>query len=50
MSGPEYAVLERRFRTVRISRMIRLGRDGPEGPRPSDQERYGWRGTEQTER
>lgn len=31
----------REFRTVRISRMLRLGRDGPEAPRPSDQERYG---------
>lgn len=43
-SGPEFTVLGRRFRTVRISRMLRLGRDGPEGPRPSDQERYGGRG------
>ncbi|NEA24466.1 DUF5954 family protein [Actinomadura bangladeshensis] len=39
--GYEFAALGRRFRTVRISRMMRLGRDGPEGPRPSDQERYG---------
>jgi len=41
-TGPEYAVLGRRFRIVRVSRFLRLGRDGPEGPRPSDQERYGW--------
>jgi hypothetical protein len=41
MNGPEYQVLGRRFRTVRVSRMLRLGRDGPEAPRPSDQERYG---------
>ena len=39
--GYEFAALGRRFRTVRISRMMRVGRDGPEGPRPSDQERYG---------
>ena len=45
MPGPEYSVLGRRFRTVRVSRMLRLGRDGPEGPRPSDQERYGLHGT-----
>jgi hypothetical protein len=41
MSGPEFHVLERRFRIVRVSRALRLGRDGPEAPRPSDQERYG---------
>lgn len=46
-NGPEFSVLNRRFRTVRISRMLRLGNDGPEGPRPSDQERYGWYGTAQ---
>lgn len=46
-SGPEYNVLDRRFRTVRVSRMMRLGRDGPEGPRPSDQDRYGWHGSTQ---
>jgi Family of unknown function (DUF5954) len=40
-AGPEFHVLGRRFRTVRISRMLRLGPDGPEGPRPSDQERHG---------
>ncbi|MFI0356953.1 DUF5954 family protein [Actinomadura sp. 9N407] len=39
--GPEFSTLGRTFRTVRISRMLRLGRDGPESPRPSDQERYG---------
>lgn len=39
--GHEFATMGRRFRTVRISRMMRVGRDGPEGPRPSDQERYG---------
>ncbi|GAA4234809.1 hypothetical protein GCM10022254_40570 [Actinomadura meridiana] len=39
--GPEFSALGRRFRTVRVSRFMRLGRDGPEGPRPSDQERYG---------
>jgi hypothetical protein len=42
--GPEFHTLGRRFRTVRISRMLRLGRDGPESPRPSDQERYGLTG------
>lgn len=45
--GPEFAVLGRRFRTVRVSRMLRVGRDGPEGPRPSDQERYGLPGAAQ---
>ncbi|WP_026412302.1 DUF5954 family protein [Actinomadura oligospora] len=43
--GPEWNVTicgePRRFRIVRIGRMIRVGRDGPEPPRPSDQERYG---------
>lgn len=43
--GYEFTALGRRFRTVRISRMLRVGRDGPEGPRPSDQERYGLHGT-----
>lgn len=41
-SGPEFTVLGRRYGIVRISRMMRLGKDGPEGPRPSDQERYGY--------
>jgi hypothetical protein len=40
-NGYEFAAMGRRFRTVRISRMMRLGRDGPEAPRPSDPERYG---------
>ncbi|MFC5753825.1 DUF5954 family protein [Actinomadura rugatobispora] len=40
-TGHEFTALGRRFRTVRVSRMLRLGRDGPEAPRPSDQERYG---------
>lgn len=43
--GPEWKVTiggePRRFRIVRIGRMIRVGTDGPEPPRPSDQERYG---------
>ncbi|TDD83598.1 hypothetical protein E1293_14355 [Actinomadura darangshiensis] len=39
--GHEFHVLGRRFQTVRVGRMLRLGRDGPESPRPSDQERYG---------
>ncbi|MEV4256184.1 DUF5954 family protein [Spirillospora sp. NPDC049652] len=43
--GPEWNVTiggePRRFRIVRIGRMIRVGPDGPEPPRPSDQERYG---------
>jgi hypothetical protein len=43
-SGPEFTTMGRRFRTVRISRMLRLGRDGPESPRPSDQDRYGMHG------
>ncbi|WUI01207.1 DUF5954 family protein [Spirillospora sp. NBC_00431] len=30
----------REFRTVRVSRMLRLGRDGPEGPRPCDEENH----------
>lgn len=40
--GPEFTVQGRRFCTVRVCRMIRLGRDGPEAPRPSDQELYGY--------
>src|SRR5690606_34302160 len=31
----------REFRIVRVGRMLRLGRDGPEAPRPCDQDRYG---------
>lgn len=41
MPGPEFTALGRHFRTVRVSRFLRLGRDGPETPRPSDQELYG---------
>ncbi|MGI5167033.1 DUF5954 family protein [Spirillospora sp. CA-253888] len=40
--GHEFLVLERRFRIVRFSRMLRLGADGPEPPRPSDQDQYGY--------
>ncbi|MEU5877536.1 DUF5954 family protein [Spirillospora sp. NPDC047279] len=40
-AGHEFDVLGRCYRTVRVSRMIRLGRDGPEAPRASDQELYG---------
>ncbi|GAA3935512.1 hypothetical protein GCM10023085_16140 [Actinomadura viridis] len=43
-TGHEFAALGRRFRTVRVSRMLRLGRDGPEAPRPSDEERHGMSG------
>ncbi|MEV4670625.1 MULTISPECIES: DUF5954 family protein [Actinomadura] len=39
--GHAFSVRGREFRTVRVARMLRLGRDGPESPRPSDQERYG---------
>lgn len=46
--GPEFTVLGRRFCIVRVSRMMRLGSDGPEGPRPSDQERYGYPGNNAT--
>jgi hypothetical protein len=49
MNGPEFTVNDRRFRTVRVSRMLRLGRDGPEPPRPSDQERYGLYGNAQAQ-
>ncbi|WP_242904237.1 DUF5954 family protein [Actinomadura terrae] len=44
-TGHTFTVLGREFRILRISRMLRLGRDGPEAPRPSDQERYGLNGT-----
>ncbi|XRQ04541.1 DUF5954 family protein [Actinomadura welshii] len=40
-SGHLISVRGREFRTVRVSRMLRLGRDGPESPRPTDQELYG---------
>ena len=46
--GPEFTVLGRQFCIVRVSRMMRLGNDGPEGPRPSDQERYGYPGNNTT--
>lgn len=39
-TGPRFCVLGRRFQTVRISRFLRLGRDGPEPPRPSDLAEY----------
>ncbi|WP_067822449.1 DUF5954 family protein [Actinomadura kijaniata] len=42
MPGPDFLVAGRHFRTVRVSRMLRLSTDGPEPPRPSDQERYGY--------
>jgi Family of unknown function (DUF5954) len=32
----ELTVAGRRFRIVRVERLIRVGPDGPEGPRPSD--------------
>ncbi|GAB2862253.1 hypothetical protein GCM10022221_72620 [Actinocorallia aurea] len=38
--GPEWEVMGRTFRTIRVSRFLRLGPDGPESPRPSDQEHY----------
>ncbi|MCP2340424.1 DUF5954 family protein [Actinomadura rupiterrae] len=45
--GPEWKLTiggePRRFRIVRIGRMLRVGPDGPEAPRPSDQDRYGIR-------
>ncbi|TYB45349.1 DUF5954 family protein [Actinomadura chibensis] len=40
-TGHRIRVRGREFRTVRVSRMLRLGRDGPEAPRPCDQARYG---------
>lgn len=43
-SGPrrdELSVLGRRFRIIRVGRMMRIGPDGPEAPRPSDQDPYG---------
>ncbi|MCD0449289.1 DUF5954 family protein [Actinocorallia sp. API 0066] len=36
----EWEVLGRRFRTIRVSRFLRVGRDGPEPPRPSDPSVY----------
>jgi uncharacterized protein DUF5954 len=43
MPGPDYHVDGRHFRTVRVSRFLRLGRDGPEGIRPTDPDRYDWK-------
>lgn len=43
-SGPprdELRVLGRRFRVIRVERMMRIGPDGPEPPRPSDLDPYG---------
>ncbi|SEG25923.1 hypothetical protein SAMN05216223_10481 [Actinacidiphila yanglinensis] len=37
----EMAVRDRRFCIARIGRMVRIGRDGPEPPRPSDVDPYG---------
>jgi hypothetical protein len=36
------------FCIVRVSRMMRLGSHGPEGPRPSDQQRYAYPGNNVT--
>jgi hypothetical protein len=38
--GHSFSVRGREFRTVRVARMLRLGRDGPESPRPSDHQHY----------
>lgn len=43
-AGPprdELRVLGRRFRIIRVERMVRIGPDGPEPPRPSDTDPYG---------
>jgi uncharacterized protein DUF5954 len=43
-AGPprdELRVLGRRFRIIRVERMIRIGPDGPEPPRPTDSDPYG---------
>ncbi|TDB94274.1 DUF5954 family protein [Actinomadura sp. 7K534] len=40
-TGHRIVVRGREFRTVRVCRMLRLGRDGPESPRPCDQDQYG---------
>jgi hypothetical protein len=37
----ELAVGDRRFHIVRIGRVVRIGLDGPEPPRPSDTDAYG---------
>ena len=43
-SGPprdEVTVLGRRFQVIRVERLMRIGPDGPEPPRPSDRDPYG---------
>ncbi|MGP4113243.1 DUF5954 family protein [Streptomyces sp. 4N509B] len=43
-AGPprnELLVLGRRFQIIRVERLIRIGPDGPEPPRPSDTDPYG---------
>jgi hypothetical protein len=43
-AGPprdELTVLGRRFRIIRVERMVRVGPDGPEPPRPTDTDPYG---------
>lgn len=43
-AGPrrdEVTVLGRRFRIIRVERLVRFGPDGPEPPRPSDLDPYG---------
>ncbi|TDC78955.1 DUF5954 family protein [Actinomadura sp. 7K507] len=42
--GHRITVRGREFRIVRVCQVLRLGRDGPESPRPCDQERYGLTG------
>ncbi|RMI45858.1 DUF5954 family protein [Streptomyces triticirhizae] len=37
----EVTVLGRRFRIIRVERLLRIGPDGPETPRPSDLDPYG---------
>ncbi|WP_062207492.1 DUF5954 family protein [Streptomyces sp. NBRC 109706] len=37
----EITVLGRRFQIIRVERLIRIGPDGPETPRPSDLDPYG---------
>ncbi|MBW8482877.1 DUF5954 family protein [Actinomadura parmotrematis] len=40
--GPDFHADGRHFRTVRVIRFLRLGRDGPEGLRPTDPDQYDW--------
>ncbi|UCM89862.1 DUF5954 family protein [Streptomyces marincola] len=42
-AGPadELCVLGRRFRVIRVERLMRIGPDGPEPPRASDEDPYG---------